>query len=112
MTSDWSLQRAEFVIDLQNMMMIRSGMMLLKTFDRDRPQLCPHKDCIGMAKKWTLAMCVVRDIVFIKLPIWGTENQIYQHDKTLTSIVIKAIYNSYRCKNNPQNDPILYFSMG
>ena len=57
MTSDWSPQRAEFDIDLQNMMMTRSGMMLLKTFDRDRPQLCPHKDCTEMAKEWTLAMC-------------------------------------------------------
>ena len=55
MTSDWSLQRAEFDIDLQNMTMSRSGMMLLKTFDRDRPQLCPHKDCTEMAKGWTLA---------------------------------------------------------
>ena len=77
MTSDWSPQRAEFDIDLQILMMIRSGMMLLKTFDRDRPQLCPHKDCTEMAKEWTLAMCVVRDIVFKKLPIWGTENQTY-----------------------------------
>lgn len=48
MTSDWSPLRAEFDIDLQNMTMSRSGMMLLKTFDRDRPQLRPHKDYTEM----------------------------------------------------------------
>ena len=57
MTSDWSPLRAEFDIDLQNMTMSRSGMMLLKTFDRDRPQLCPHQDCTEMAKEWMLTMC-------------------------------------------------------
>ena len=34
MTSDWSPQRAKIDIDLHNMMMSWSGMMLLKTFDK------------------------------------------------------------------------------
>ena len=57
MTSDWSPQRAEFDIDLHKMMMSGSGMMLPKTFDKDMPLLCPHKDCTEMAKEWMLAMC-------------------------------------------------------